>query len=474
MLDREALKIAVEKAWNESICDELCRYIRIPNKSPAFDSDWQKNGYMAAAMEQVVSWCRRQNVEGMTIQELSLPDRTPLLLIEVEGNGKDTVLLYGHIDKQPEMTGWSPGKGPWQPVIEGDRLYGRGGADDGYAVFASLTAIRNLQEQGCSHSRCVLVIEASEESGSDDLPAYLEHFGDRIGQPDLVLCLDSGCGDYETLWATSSLRGLLTADLHIRIQQEGMHSGKGSGVVPGWHQLLSLLLSRIEDPVSGRVFPPELNAEIPYEHQQQAGVTADLIRESFFSSYSFPEGSRALSEDVRELLLNQTWRPTLTVTGLDGVPLVRNAGNVTLPDVRARLSLRLPPTCQASVAARFLKETMEKDPPFGAHVSLVNVEVACGWKTPDMEPWLVEALNKASLDFFGRAPAFIGEGGSIPFMGMLGKSFPEAQFLITGLLGPRSNAHGPDEFLHIPMFKKLTAAISSIIDSHYRFRKGGM
>lgn len=470
-MDVNKIKSDVEHAWNDSIQHELCEYIKIPNKSPSFDPDWKKNGHMDRAMEQVVAWCKKQPIRGMKLEELQLEGRTPLLLIEIDGDLSDSVLLYGHIDKQPEMIGWSDGKGPWTPVIEGDKLYGRGGADDGYAVFASLTAIKNLQAQNLPHGRCVLVIEASEESGSSDLPAYLDHLGSRIGSPDLIVCLDSGCGNYETLWSTTSLRGVITADLHIQIQKEGMHSGQGSGIVPSWYTVLNQLIARIEDPKSGQIFPKELNVTIPDQNREQAEAAAEILKDSFKYDFTFVGTTRPVSDNIGELLLNQSWRPALTVTGIDGVPSIKDAGNVTLPRVSVKLSLRVPPTCEVDQACLFLKETFEREPPYGADIRLTNIEAGGGWKAPALAPWLEEASHMASEAFFGQKSACIGEGGSIPFMGMLGKKFPKAQFLITGLLGPNSNAHGPNEFLHIPMFKKLTCAISSVLHSHYQYRK---
>ena len=208
-MDSSALTASVGRTWDASIVPQLVEYIRIPAKSPHFDPHWEEHGHIERVIRLAEAWTRQQPVRGTTVEIVRLPGRTPVLYFDVPGSGRSTVLLYGHLDKQPEMIGWRDGLGPWQPVIADGKLYGRGGADDGYAVFASLAAIVALQAQGIAHSRCVGLIETCEESGSYDLPAYLDLLAPRMGAVDFVVGLDSGCGDYERLWATTSLRGLV-------------------------------------------------------------------------------------------------------------------------------------------------------------------------------------------------------------------------------------------------------------------------
>src|SRR3954467_14441664 len=173
----------IEQFWDDAIVPALVEYIRIPAKSPHFDKAWEKNGHIEAAVQLADKWCRQHAVPGMKQEIVRLPGRTPVLFLEIEGKAKGNILMYGHLDKQPEMTGWREGLGPWSPVIDGDRLYGRGGADDGYAAFASLLAIEAAERAGLAHGRCLLLVEASEESGSPDLPAHLGLLADRIGRP---------------------------------------------------------------------------------------------------------------------------------------------------------------------------------------------------------------------------------------------------------------------------------------------------
>ena len=456
----------IDQQWSETIIPTLMDYIRIPNKSPNFDPDWESRGHMDRAAELLADWCRQQPVRGLTVEVVRLPGRTPVLLCEVPGQGPDTVLLYGHLDKQPEFTGWSAGLAPWEPVIRDGRLYGRGGADDGYAVFASLLAIRALQEQGLPHARCVVLIEGCEESGSFDLPFYVEALAARIGTPSLVVCLDAECGNYEQLWCTTSLRGNLTGTLSVRVLTEGVHSGSGTGIAPSAFRILRKLLDRVEDATTGDILVDELHRSIPGERLAQAEAAAATLGESAWRRLPFVDGAEPISDSPWELLVNNTWRPSLAVTGADGLPAVKDAGNVLLPQVAAKLSFRLPPSCEPAAAARRVQEVLEADPPYGAEVNFKVSSSLGGWNAPALEPWLLESMQRASQAAFGRDAMYLGTGGSIPFIGMLGERFPGVQFLVTGVLGPNSNAHGPNEFLHLDCARRLTLAVTQVLADH--------
>ncbi|HKN00767.1 MAG TPA: M20/M25/M40 family metallo-hydrolase, partial [Candidatus Binataceae bacterium] len=393
--------------------------------------------------------------------------RTPLLFIEIPGDSKDCVLLYGHMDKQPEMSGWRERLGPWQPVLDGERLYGRGSADDGYAMFACLGAIGALQANSIRHAQCVVIIEACEESGSFDLPHYIEHLAPRIGQPSLCIALDSGCGNYEQLWLTTSLRGLIGGKLQVEVLTEGVHSGDAGGVVPDSFRAVRQLLSRVEDEATGKVLGPEFYASIPDARLKQAAATAAVLGDDIRAKFPFVQRARPVSNDTTELILNRAWRPALSIIGADGLPPTGNAGNVLRAGTAVSLSLRLPPTVNAKMASQKLKSILEKDPPYGCKVSFHANWGASGWDAPELSPWLERSLEAASNDYFGNPVAYMGEGGTIPFMGMLGERFPRSQFMITGVLGPHANAHGPNEFLHIPTAKKVTCCVAKVIADHF-------
>jgi len=423
---------------------------------------------MDRAVELVAHWVRAQNVPGLQLEVVRLPGRTPLLLIDVAGDSDETVLLYGHLDKQPPMDGWSEGLGPWTPVVKDGRLYGRGGADDGYSAFAAITAVNALKRQHIRCARCVVLIEACEESGSGDLPPYIDALQDRLGSPSLVVCLDSGCGDYERLWITSSLRGLLNGNLTISTLTEGVHSGAASGIVPSTFRILRQLLSRLEDEQTGVVIARDLCVEVPDERMRQAAATATVLGDFVHASFPFQPGTSPVTRDITELLLNRTWRPQLEITGAGGLPPLDKAGNVLRPATTVKLSVRLPPTANAKAAVRAIKQILETDPPYGAHVRFDLLEAATGWNAPQFAPWLEQSLRQASLDFFGKEACYMGEGGTIPFMSMLGEKFPSAQFMITGVLGPHANAHGPNEFLDLATGMRLTCCVARVLADHYK------
>jgi len=462
-----ALRPFVDARWRDSILPQLADYVRIPNKSPLFDPDWERNGYMEKAVQLMAAWCRAQEIPGATVEIARIPGRTPVLFVEIPGAGSECVLLYGHLDKQPEFTGWHEGLSPWEPVIRDGKLYGRGGADDGYAVFASLTAIQALQQLGLPHARCVILIEAAEESGSPDLPAHVEALAGRIGTPSLVVCLDAECGNYDQLWGTTSLRGNVIGTLAVDVLTEGVHSGAGSGIAPSAFRVLRQLLSRIEHEVTGDLLLEGLYEPVPAQRRTQAAATAKVLGSSVEEKMPFVHGAQAVSNDPLELLLNSTWRPSLTITGIDGLPPLRNAGNVLVPGVSAKLSFRLPPTGDSRAAAKLIKGALEADPPYGARVSFEVASAMGGWNAPPLEEWLEAAMHRASRAHFGKDAMFMGTGGSIPFMGMLGERYPKIQFLVTGLLGPHSNAHGPNEFLHIETGQRLTACVADILAEHH-------
>ncbi len=463
----EPFELMIGETWDSSIVPTLCRYIEIPNKSPMFDADWHAHGHMRDAVNLLADWCRSRNVEGLVLEIVELPNRTPVLFGEIAGSSPDapTVLLYGHYDKQPEFTGWQDGLGPWTPVIRDGRLYGRGGADDGYATFASLTAIAALQQEGLPIPRCVLLIEGCEESGSFDLPPYLEHLGKRIGTPDLVICLDAECGDYERLWLSSSLRGTLLGTLEVSVLTEGVHSGAASGIVPSSFRILRGLLDRIEDATTGTMVDA-LHVPINAQTRANARELVETLGDVIIDRYPWQSDMTPMEHDAVELVLNNTWRPTLSVTGLSGAPPVTSAGNTLRPSTSAKLSIRLPPTLDGNAAERVVKSLLETNPPYGAHVRFISDGAQQGWAAPNVSPELGEAFAKASQRYFDQPVRYMGMGGTIPFLKMLGDRFPDAQFMVTGVLGPHSNAHGPNEFLDIETGKRVTCCVAHVLANY--------
>jgi len=458
---------AVERIWDEAVLPALEEYVRVPALSPAFDPDWEAHGHLDRAVELVRDWCAARPVPGLQAEVLRLPGLTPLLLLDVPASaGADPrarALLYGHLDKQPEMVGWRDGLGPWEPVVQHGRLYGRGGADDGYAPFAVCAALEAMAEAGLPHPRCLVLVEASEESGSIHLDAHVEALAERLGRPDLVVGLDSGCATWDRLWTTSSLRGLVALTVTVEVLAEGVHSGSHGGVAPSSFRVLRALLDRIEDADTGRVLVPALWADVPPNRREELAATAAELGEEVLAGLPLVPGVRPMGTGPEDWLRARTWEPSIAYVGVAGMPPPERAGNVIRPATTVKLAVRLPPTCPADRAADALVDTLTADPPHGARVAVEVESAETGWDAPPTAPWLAAALAEAGTAAFGRPPAAMGEGGSIPFIGKLGRRFPDAQFLVTGVLGPGSNAHGPNEFLHLAMARGVTSVVAGVL-----------
>ena len=456
----------VNTFWDEKIIPVLTEYIKIPNKSPSFDPDWEKHGHMDKVLNLALDWANENKPEGSTVTTERTPGRTPIIMVDVPGTKDGNILMYGHLDKQPEMDGWADGLGPWTPVLKNDKLYGRGGADDGYALFASISSIHALKDQGLDHPRILVLIEFSEESGSPDLPHYMDLCSDKIGTPDLVVCLDSGAGDYNRFWTTTSLRGLIGLSMKVEVLSEGVHSGGASGHVPSSFRIARQLLSKLEDQTTGEILLDKLHTEIPEHRIKETQTLVSILGDEVVKEFPWKDKMRPSTDDKIEGVLRRTWKPALSIVGSDGLPPTANAGNVLRPYTTLQLSMRIPPMVDAQEAKSAIENALNENIPYGATVKLDFEEAADGWNAPETSPWLLDAIEKASKQYFRQPPCSISEGGTIPFMAMLGEQFPRAQFVITGVLGPKSNAHGPNEFLHIPFAKKLTCCISSILSDY--------
>ena len=483
LLDTGRALAGISAQWDGDIVRRLTDYIAIPAKSPSFDPDWVAHGHIETVVRQAADWVLAQKVPGLQLEivRLQKPDgspRTPVLFFEIAGTkpGSDqTALMYGHLDKQPEFNGWRNDLGPWTPKYEDGRLYGRGGADDGYAVYAAIAAVQALKAQDVPHPRIVGLIETCEESGSYDLLPYIDALrapgNNRLGDVGLVVCLDSGAGNYDQLWLTTSLRGMASGTLKVEILTEGIHSGDASGLVPSSFRIMRQVLDRLEDSATGRLLPASFHCEVPADRLAQAQATAAILGEEVYKRFPWAHydcgGSTTFAlpttTDPLQALLNRTWLPTLSVTGAEGFPAIQDAGNVLRPWTAFKLSLRLPPLVDAAAAVQELKALLEDNAPYQAKVTFDSGGGATGWNAPAATPWFETALNEASQAHFGASCGYIGQGGTIPLMNMLSEGFPKAQMMVCGVLGPRSNAHGPNEFLHVPYARKLTTAVAQVL-----------
>ncbi|GAA1322723.1 M20/M25/M40 family metallo-hydrolase [Pseudonocardia xinjiangensis] len=469
-MEHARVRDAVDRAWADHVIPSLSELVEIPAVSPAYDPSWRAGGQLHAAVDHVRRWVESSGLPGVACQVVELDGRTPLLLVEVPATAgsasSGTVVFYGHLDKQPALGEWSPGLGPWQAVRRGDRLYGRGSVDDGYAAYAAVTALGAVRAAGGEHARAVVLLETGEESGSPDLPVYLEHLSDRLGDVTLVVCLDSGGDDYERLWLTSSLRGAVQATVTVRVLDTPVHSGLGGGIVPNPFLVMRGLLDRLEDPATGEVRVPEMHAPLPDGLREEVEELVALDPGRVTRRFPLVEGVVPLVADDVELIVNNTWRPALSVIGAAGLPEASSAGAVLLDAVSLRLSFRLPPPVDAETARAALEKVVTTDVPYGARVEVTDAMTINGWHAPAVAPWLSAALVDVAEQVYGEPCRSAGLGGGIPFMETLGRRYPDAQFVVTGALGPDSNLHVPDEWLNIPFARQLTESIAHIVDAH--------
>jgi acetylornithine deacetylase/succinyl-diaminopimelate desuccinylase-like protein len=471
-MDQSEVHRAVTEGWTSSALPSLVEFVGIPALSPGFDAAWAESGHLRAAVEHVRDWIASRGLPGARFEVLELEGRSPLLVVDVPATSgaaaQGTVVLYGHLDKQPPVGGWSEGLGPWQPVVRDGRLYGRGAVDDGYSGYAATLALEAVYAGGGEHARAVVLLETGEESGSPDLPAYMEQLGDRLGDVSLVVCLDAGGGDYERLWLTNSLRGLAQTTVTVSVLKSAQHSGLASGIVPSSFRILRALLDRIEDAETGAIKLPAMNVEIPDDRRAEAAELAKFDPGAAKRQVPLLDGVRPVSEDDVELILNNTWRPTLSVTGASGLPEPASAGNVLRTSTSLKLSFRLPPTADSQAALAELKQALTTDVPYNAKVDLSDVIAQDGWNAPALAPWLSETLDSVGERVLGERHQGIGIGGAVPFMTMLAERYPQAQFLVTGALGADSNMHVPDEWLNLAFAQKVTEAVAHVLDAHAR------
>ena len=475
MLDAPRALASSQTFWTNNL-PVLSRYIEFKALSPDFDTDesgkekWTSRRSLERTANFLAQWARTQipHIPGLTVQVHRLRGKTPLIFMEIPGFGvpEDApgVLHYGHYDKQPADEPWREGLSPWKAVREGDKIYGRGGADDGYSIFASLGSIRLAVEQGAPRPRTVVLIEGSEESGSPHLAAHVKALRHRIGKIELVVCLDSGCGDFERLWLTTSLRGMVKGDLTAAVLEESIHSGSAtpvaidSGFVAMKHYL------RLLDDQGNIKQTLGLHQPVLEEHQRTIAESADIIGRALEYEFKWVPGAGPNPMlSVTELLTRRNWWPTATWIGVGGVPESGKAGSKVRTHTTLTISLRVPPSGSAAALAGKVQQVLEANPIGRARVTFEVKQAADGWVAPPLEPWLERELHCASKAFYGNPMMRMGEGGTIPFMGMLEKELGgKLQFVIVGLLSPDAGAHAPNEYLHVPMVERLTASVAWI------------
>jgi acetylornithine deacetylase/succinyl-diaminopimelate desuccinylase-like protein len=478
-MDFTITKKFIDEEFESQLIPGLSEFITIPNLSPLFDPDWQTNGHLEKAAKFLISWAKSQGLKNATYELIKEDNRTPLILIEIDDfvlednesnkNKKKTTLIYGHYDKQSHYSDWGIGLSPVKPVINGDWLFGRGAADDGYSLFSAILAVKCIQKQNKTHGRIIILIEGCEESGSIDLLNYLDSNSNKIPTDiDLIISLDSGCLNYERLWLNTSQRGIIIVDIKVQVLEEGVHSGTGSGIVPDSFMIIRNLLDRIEDPSTMKVILKELQIDpIPKNRIEDAQKIAEEMKNDTNLSKNFKllPGVVPICEDVQELILNNTWRPTVTITGASDLPPHKIAGNILKQSMGVRLSLRLPPSKSCVEASEILCNMITKNPPFNCKIKVKPIYASTGWNVGELSPKLNQALDNSCEEVFGKNYLNYGDGGSNSFMSKLVENYPRSEFLVLGVLGPGSNTHSTNEALNLPYCKKLLAVIAHTINN---------
>ena len=463
----------LKKKIKSTLIPSISEFIKIPNQSRSFDSEWATNGLQEKACKFAMDFAEKQEIQNLTMTLIEEKDKTPAILAIIDpfkNNETDitdiskTILMYGHIDKQPPLHGkWSKGLGPHTPVIKNNKLYGRGGSDDGYAWFTCILLAKTLQQNGIPHNRLVLFFETDEESGSRDLMHHLNKYKNQIGEPSLIICLDSGTTDYDHMCLTTTLRGLICFKLRVDVLTHGVHSGSASGIIPSSFRILRNVLDQFENSNTGEL-PPQFSVDIPQDKYGQAKLLTDLNQGNIDFKFPILEGVESMGYSGFQNYINRIWKPQLSITGIDGLPSISKAGNVLLPFTEVTCSLRLPPSKPAQQTKLDIQKFFDQVKiPHNAKLSCNILKTGSGFECPSYSPSFLEIINKSGLETFGNPVHFYGVGGSIPFLNDIKNVFPKSQFIITGVLGPNSNAHGPDEMLHLDYLEKLVLALAKIL-----------
>jgi acetylornithine deacetylase/succinyl-diaminopimelate desuccinylase-like protein len=458
---------SIDRRFRSRGIELLESFVSIRSLSPAFDPLWREHGEISRALDLFGTWASTLEIPGLRWRRSDISGRTPALVVEIppssQRESSGGVLIYGHLDKQPASAPWHEDTDPFVATRSGDLLYGRGVVDDGYSLPCALLALESLAQAGLEYPRTTVIIEASEESGSPDLDAHIDALMSLLGDVELVICLDSGGLDDRRLWVTTSLRGNLVLTVDVEVLQHGVHSGSAGGVVPSSFRIMRQILDRLEDSTTGEVIPDFLRPSIPSSVLEHALELANDLDDPLARAFPIVDGLVLDGSSGEERIVRQTWGPSVAYTGVDGMPPLKDGGNVLRPHTTVKISLRLPPTIEAASAQESLVDLLSSDPPSGSRVTVRAETPANGWVAPPFSRLVAGALEEGSRAGFHELPGFCGEGGSIPFLSTLVDRFPHAQVVATGALIPGSNAHGPDESLQISTAVGVCTAVAHLL-----------
>ncbi|MCU1577765.1 MAG: hypothetical protein JWP70_2469 [Leifsonia sp.] len=453
LLDADAeqrLRLAVQESLPATIAD-LSNLVRIPSVSwAAFD---QAN--VAASADAVAALLRETGVfDSVRIAQAPIGDGPELgqpavLATRAARNGRPTVLLYAHHDVQPQGKDEDWESVPFEPTVRGDRLYGRGAADDKAGVMAHVASVRALSATLGDDLELGLAvfIEGEEEFGSRSFANFLELHRDALAA-DVIVVADSDNWDIDTPALTVGLRGNVTFRLTVRTLEHASHSGMFGGAVPDAMLAMIRLLSTLHAD-DGSVAVAGLT-----EHEAE---TPEYDEETMRHEAALLDGVTPIGSGT---ILSRIWsKPAITVTGIDA-PSVANASNTLAPSVSVRVSARIAPGQSAADAYLAIERHIHANAPFGAHIEIDDIDTGDPFLV-DTSGWAVAEAKRAMADAWGADAIEMGVGGSIPFIADLVRVFPQAQILVTGVEDPDSRAHSPNESLHLGVFKRaiLTEAL---------------
>ena len=460
-MDKKSFEKYIEKMFTYNLLPTLIDFIRIPNLSPAYDYNWNTNGLLLKAANLIISYAKSLDIKNANINLIQDKGRTPLIFIDISAtriNDTRTVLLYAHFDKQPYGEGWDEDKFPTNPVIINGRLYGRGSADDGYASFSILTAIKACQDHNCPLPRICLIFEGAEESTDEDLTYYFDKLLPVIGNNVIAFIpLDSGGPSYDRLWINNSLRGIVKFDINIQSLDLDCNFGpEASGRVAENLFLLRKVLDGVMDSTTGEILIDELFVkEIPKSIEEEMDKEIEIVGDTFFDTIPLYDGVKPLKTDVKEAIINYRWKPSCSILGIDNCPKIEENGFGVSKSIKVRVGIRLPPGVDYKVAIEALKKTISQNIYFGAKIELVYASGSNGWHLSNFSSRTKNIFNKASLEYFGNEIVLRGGGGSIPFISYFQTKYPNADVICTGISGSDSNEHGPNENLNIEACKKM-------------------
>ena len=471
-MEPKILHETISKIFNTTTLPNLMNFIRIPNTSPEFDPDWDKNNLLLKASKLIITFIKTLQLKNTEITLLKDENHTPFILTETKSSKekeKNTILFYAHIDKQPNCEGWDKGKSATNPIIENGRLYGRGSIDDGYAIYSILTAIKYCQDNNLFTNRIICIFECSEESSSDDLNYYFDKlipfFGNDIS---LFCCVDLTCLDYKKMWIVNCIRGVMDFDVKIYTLNNDIYSNFTKGVFPDNFMIFRKLCDLLRNE-KGEFLIPELiisEDKIPKDRKKELEEASKEIGIDFIKVLPLYNNTKPMKDDIYKLLLNNIWKVSMIIKGIDGIPDKKYEGNILSKGLKARIQMRIPPLLNGKKAFEAIKKKFIENTPFNSKVEVEMIGIDDGWNDKNFSERSKNVFNYVSKIGFGNDVGFKFDGGSVPFIQYFENKYPKSQIANLGIRGYECNEHGPNESIDLDACKKFIAALVILMSEY--------